>query len=452
MLAIAILAAGKGTRMHSTLPKVLQELSGVSLLERVLESCKDLRPDKIFIIVGHRANIVQKRVSHFEGIEFIHQEPQNGTGHAVQQLMPALHDFKGELLVLNGDVPLLKANTIEKLISKHRSVKPSVSLLSATLENPNGYGRVFSDTKGNVEKIIEDRDCTKTQLTNKLTNAGVYCFDWQQLSSILPSLSNENDQKEIYLTDAIQQLSSAIHLKVDNPDEVCGINDKLQLSECEELIQKQLRNFWMKKGVKFINPSSCTLSEKCKLGQDIIIEPQTHIRGESQIGDNCILGPNSFIENSNIGSDVDIFYSVVKDSEIGNEVKIGPYAHIRPETTIFDKCKIGNFVEIKKSNLKENTKVNHLTYLGDSDIGNNVNIGAGTITANFDGKRKHKTIIGSYSNTGANSVLIAPVTIGQNVTVGAGSTITKNVPSDSLALGRSKQLIKSNWNKKTKKD
>ncbi len=450
MLAIAILAAGKGTRMKSSLPKVMQELAGLSLIERVLKSSQGINPDRTIVIVGHESNKVKSKISHLTEIEFVEQIPQKGTGHAIQQLIPILNDFKGNLLVLNGDVPLLTTNTIKKLVSHHSESHADVSILSARTNDPKGYGRVFADENGKVSKITEERDCSELEKENNLTNAGVYCFNWLKLREILPTLSNINNQNEIYLTDAIAKLPSAVHLETKNPEETCGINDKQQLSKCEQLLQEKMIKFWMREGVKFINPSSCTLSESCKFGKDIVVEPETHIRGNTIIGDNCIIGPNSYIQSSRIGDNSNIFYSVIKDSVIGENVNIGPYSHIRPNSNISNKCKIGNFVEVKNSILRKSTKANHLSYIGDSDIGEEVNIGAGTITANFDGKNKNKTMIGAYSKTGANSVLIAPVEIGERVTIGAGSTITQTVPSNSLAISRSKQIIKENWSLKRK--
>ena len=448
MLAIAILAAGKGTRMRSSLPKVLQELAGLSLLERVLKSCKGLKPDRTIVILGHEAEKVKDKIRHLKELEFVVQAPQNGTGHAIQQLIPILDKFQGKLLVLNGDVPLLTTSTINKLVSYHSKKEADVSILSSKVIDPKGYGRIFADTEGNVKKIIEDRDCSAIEKKNPLTNAGVYCFNWQRLKEILPTLSNQNNQNEIYLTDAIEKLPFAVHLEASDIDETTGINDKHQLSKCERLLQERLISFWMDEGVKFVNPSSCTISDACKFGKDVIIEPETHLRGDTEIGDNCILGPNSFIEDSTINKNTHIFYSVIKNSIIGENVRIGPYSHIRPNVKINNHCKIGNFVEVKNSNLGDNTKANHLTYIGDSDLGEGVNIGAGTITANFDGKYKHKTIIGNYSNTGANSVLIAPIEIGKNATIGAGSTITKDVPSGSLAISRANQITRKEWSPK----
>ncbi len=448
MLAIAILSAGKGTRMNSNIPKVLQNIAGTTLLERVLNSCRDLRPDRSLVIIGHQAKQIKETIAYIKGIEFVIQEPQNGTGHAVQQLIPILNDFEGDLLVLNGDVPLLSSDTILELLSNHRSRAADVSILTARLPVPDGYGRVFSDAKGKVDRIIEDRDCTEENKKNNLTNAGVYCFKWNELKNVLVNLSSKNAQKEIYLTDTIQKLTTAIHVEVSDYNEVNGVNDKQQLSTCESLLQEQLRTHWMKKGVKFISPETSTISDKTRFGKDITIEPATHLRGENIIGDNCHLGPNSLIENTELKSNVSILYSVVKDSLIHENVQIGPFSHLRPGSKLQNDCKIGNFVEIKKSTLEESTKVNHLSYIGDCEIGKAVNIGAGTITANYDGSKKHRTIIGKNSKTGANSVLVAPLRVGDGVTIGAGSTITEDIPSNSLAIERSKQVTKKNWSSK----
>ncbi|KGG15375.1 MULTISPECIES: bifunctional UDP-N-acetylglucosamine diphosphorylase/glucosamine-1-phosphate N-acetyltransferase GlmU [unclassified Prochlorococcus] len=449
MLAIAILAAGKGTRMQSALPKVLQELSGITLIERVINSCKDIQADRYIIVIGHEAKRVRDSLKNIEGLEFVHQSPQKGTGHAVQQLIPMLGDFNGDLLVLNGDVPLLRQNTLKDLIRNHQSSNSSVSLLSARLSNPQGYGRVFTTKDNFVQKIIEDADCSDAERENNLINSGIYCFRWNDLKNVLNNLSYKNSQKELYLTDSIKILPKAIHVELEDTNEISGINDKLQLAACESIHQERLRNILMKNGVKFINPESSTVSDKCKIGKDVTIEPNTHIRGKTVIGDNSHLGPNSFIEDSIIGRNVTVFYSVLKQSHIGDDVDIGPYSHIRPETNIKNNCKIGNFVELKKSNLNEKAKVNHLSYIGDSDIGDSVNIAAGTITANYDGTQKHRTIVGANSKTGANTVLVAPLVIGEGVTIGAGSTITKDVPENSLAIGRAKQFIKANWLKKS---
>ena len=450
MLAVAVLAAGKGTRMKSALPKVLQPLAGATLVERVLASARNLAPERRLLIVGHQAERVEAQLSSNGGLEFVLQQPQNGTGHAVQQLLEPLQGFQGELLVLNGDVPLLRAETIDALVSTHRSSKADVTLLTARLDDPTGYGRVFADTKGRVSGIIEHRDCSDEQRTNNLTNAGIYCFNWAKLAEVLPKLSTDNDQGELYLTDTVQLLDVAMQMEVSDPDEVNGINNRRQLAQCEGVLQQRLRDHWMDEGVTFVDPASCTLSEDCSFGSDVVIEPQTHLRGACRIGDNCRLGPGSLLDNAELGCDVTVIQSVVRDARVGNDVAIGPFAHIRPATKVGDSCKIGNFVEIKKSVIASGSKVNHLSYIGDAELGANVNVGAGTITANFDGTNKHLTVIGEGSKTGANSVLVAPVVIGKNVTIGAGSTITKAVPDGSLAIGRAKQFTKEGWDRSAK--
>ena len=445
MLAVAVLAAGKGTRMKSNLPKVLQPLAGATLVERVLASARNLKPERRLLIVGHQAERVEQQLSAVGGLEFVLQQPQNGTGHAVQQLLEPLNNFEGELLVLNGDVPLLRAETIDQLVSTHRSSGAQVTLLTARLEDPTGYGRVFADEQGAVSSIIEHRDCSEEQRRNNLTNAGIYCFNWTALAEVLPKLSTDNDQGELYLTDTVAMLAKAMHVEVADPDEVNGINNRQQLAQCETMLQERLRQHWMAEGVTFVDPASCTLSEGCQFGRDVVIEPQTHLRGHCQIGDESRLGPGSLIEDAELGRGVSVVMSVVREATVGDGVSVGPYAHLRPAAVIGNNCRIGNFVEVKKSTIGEASKVNHLSYIGDAELGASVNVGAGTITANYDGVNKHRTVIGDGSKTGANSVLVAPIQLGNKVTVAAGSTLTKNVPDGALALGRAKQLIKENW-------
>jgi len=445
MLAVAVLAAGKGTRMKSNLPKVLQPLAGATLVERVLASARNLRPERRLLIVGHQAERVEQQLSAVGGLEFVLQQPQNGTGHAVQQLLDPLANFEGELLVLNGDVPLLRAETIDQLVSTHRSSGAQVTLLTARLDDPTGYGRVFADEQGAVSSIIEHRDCSEEQRCNNLTNAGIYCFNWTALAEVLPKLSTDNDQGELYLTDTVAMLTKAMHVEVADPDEVNGINNRQQLAQCETMLQERLRHHWMAEGVTFVDPASCTLSEGCQFGRDVVIEPQTHLRGRCQIGDESRLGPGSLIEDAELGRGVTVVMSVVREATVGDGVCIGPFAHLRPAAVIGNNCRIGNFVEVKKSTVGEASKVNHLSYIGDAELGAGVNVGAGTITANYDGVNKHRTVIGDGSKTGANSVLVAPIQLGNKVTVAAGSTLTKNVPDGALALGRAKQLIKENW-------
>ena len=445
MLAVAVLAAGKGTRMKSDLPKVLQPLAGATLVERVLASCGSLQPQRQLLIVGHQAERVEQSLAHKAGLEFVLQQPQNGTGHAVQQLLEPLADFDGDLLVLNGDVPLLREQTIALLLERHRNSGAAVTLLSARLSDPTGYGRVFADAAGAVSAIVEHRDCSDEQRRNNLTNAGIYCFNWAKLKTVLPKLSSDNDQGELYLTDTVAMLSPAMHLEVADADEINGINDRLQLAQCEAVIQERLRRHWMSEGVTFVDPASCTLSDGTRFGRDVLVEPQCHFRGNNVIGNGSHIGPGSLIENSQLGQRVEVLHSVLRDAVVADDCSIGPFAQLRPGAELAAHCRVGNFVEIKKAQIGSGSKVNHLSYIGDAELGENVNVGAGTITANYDGVNKHRTVIGSGSKTGANSVLVAPIQLGHNVTVGAGSTLTKDVPDGALALGRAKQLMKENW-------
>jgi len=445
MLAVAVLAAGKGTRMKSALPKVLQPLAGATLVERVLASCEHLQPDRRLLIVGHQAERVEQELEGHSGLEFVLQHPQNGTGHAVQQLLQPLQGFSGDLLVLNGDVPLLRPETLAALVEQHRSSGAAVTLLTARLGDPSGYGRVFADATGAVSAIVEHRDCNDEQRRNALTNAGIYCFNWQQLAAVLPQLTTDNDQGELYLTDTVAMLNPAMHREVDDADEITGINDRLQLSQCEAVLQERLRRHWMAEGVTFVDPASCTLSEGTRFGRDVVVEPQCHFRGTSAIGDGCRIGPGCLIEDSQLGANVSVLHSVLRQARVAEDCAIGPFAQLRPGTEVGAQCHIGNFVEVKNSSLARGVKVNHLSYIGDADLGAGVNVGAGTITANYDGVRKHRTVVGAGSKTGANSVLVAPLRLGSNVTVGAGSTITKDVPDGALALGRARQLVKDNW-------
>jgi bifunctional UDP-N-acetylglucosamine pyrophosphorylase/glucosamine-1-phosphate N-acetyltransferase len=445
MLAIAILAAGKGTRMKSRLPKVLMPLAGATLVERVLRSAAALKPERRILIVGHQAERVRTALASHGDLEYVLQEPQNGTGHAVQQLLAPLEGFQGDLLVLNGDVPLLRPETLAALLERHRSSGAGVTVLTARLEDPTGYGRVFTDAEGRVTGIVEHRDCDASQRANTLTNAGIYCFHWPRLAAVLPRLTTDNDQGELYLTDTVALLQPAQQLEVTDWRETNGINDRCQLAQCEAVLQDRLRRHWMAEGVTFTDPASCTLSDGTRFGRDVLVEPQCHFRGENVIGDGCRIGPGSLIEDSALGEDVEVIASVVRDATVGRGCAIGPYAQLRAGAELEADCRIGNFVEVKNSHLQSGVKANHLSYLGDADVGAAVNIGAGTITANYDGVRKHRTVIGAGSKTGANSVLVAPIRLGEGVTVAAGSTLTADVPAGALALGRARQMVKPGW-------
>jgi bifunctional UDP-N-acetylglucosamine pyrophosphorylase / glucosamine-1-phosphate N-acetyltransferase len=449
MVAVAILAAGRGTRMKSDLPKVLHALGGRSLVERVLASVSELNPSRRLVIVGYRSELVREALQNDSGLEFVEQSEQLGTGHAVQQVIPHLEGFEGSLLVLNGDVPLLRPQTLKKLLQTHEENRNAVTLLAAKVPDPKGYGRVFCDEHDRLQQIIEDRDCTPEQRQNNRVNAGVYCFDWAKLVEVLPQLTTSNDQKEYYLTDTIKLLEPAMAVDVEDYQEILGINDRKQLAEAYQVLQTRIKDNWLRAGVTIIDPSSITIDDTVELQADVVIEPQSHLRGKTTIQSGSRIGPGSLIENSQIGANVTVLYSVVSDSVIQNGTRVGPYAHLRGQAQIGKECRIGNFVEVKKSKLGDRTNAAHLSYLGDATLGEKVNVGAGTITANYDGVRKHPTFIGDRTKTGSNSVLVAPVTVGADVTIGAGSVITKDVPDDCLAIARAQQKVLPGWRPKT---
>jgi bifunctional UDP-N-acetylglucosamine pyrophosphorylase/glucosamine-1-phosphate N-acetyltransferase len=445
MVAVAILAAGRGTRMKSDLPKVLHSLAGRSLVERVLDSCSLLNLDKQIVIIGYQGEKVRQALSHRQGVEFVEQTEQLGTGHAVQQLMPYLQGYQGDLLVLNGDAPLLRPETLQQLVATHQSQQNAATLLTANLPNPQGYGRVFCNGDSLVSHIIEDRDCNTAQKQNRRVNAGIYCFNWQKLADSLPQLSTNNDQKEYYLTEVVDYLSPVMAYDAEDYRETNGINDRQQLSTAYDVLQARIKDDWMKAGVTMVNPDSITIDESVQLEPDVILEPQTHLRGNTTIATGSRIGPGSLIENSKIGNNVTLLYSVVTDSEIASNTKIGPYAHLRGNVKLGESCRVGNFVELKKTTVGANTNVAHLSYLGDATLGDRVNVGAGTITANYDGKHKHPTTIKQGTKTGSNSVLVAPVTLGENVTVAAGSVVTQDVQDNALVIARSRQKEIPDW-------
>ena len=450
MVAVAILAAGRGSRMKSQLPKVLHPLGGRSLVERVLGACTQIPMSRCFAIVGYEGDRVKEALKSFASIEFVEQKEQLGTGHAVQQLLPYLEGFEDDLLVLNGDVPLLRPESLAKFLHAHQSQKSKASIITAHLPHPQGYGRVFCDNSNIVKEIVEHRDCNAAQKKNHRINAGVYCFHWPDLARVLPQLGSNNDQKEYYLTDAVNVLRPAVAVDIDDYREIFGINNRKQLAEAYGILQERVQERWMAAGVTLIDPGSVTIDDEVILEPDAIVEPQTHLRGRTIVRSGSRIGPGSLIENSEIGENVTVLYSVVSDSIVASGAQIGPYAHLRGHVEVGENCRVGNFVELKKSKLGDRTNVAHLSYLGDATVGERANIGAGTITANYDGVSKHPTHIGDRTKTGSNSVLVAPVTLGDDVTVAAGSTITKDVPDDCLAIGRARQTVKPGWRLKPK--
>jgi bifunctional UDP-N-acetylglucosamine pyrophosphorylase / glucosamine-1-phosphate N-acetyltransferase len=447
MVAIAILAAGKGTRMKSTLPKVVHTLGHQTLVERVLDTAQDLHPEREIVIVGYQADTVRNALSHRQ-VEFVEQTEQLGTGHAAQQLLPALKDFDGDLIILNGDAPLMRPSTLALLLKTHQDNGNSATILTAQLSNPKGYGRVFSDEKGYLTEIIEDRDCTPAQRENRRVNAGIYCFRWSELQEALPKLKADNDQKEYYLTDAVNFLKSVMVMDVADEAEIMGINDRKQLADAYGLLQDRIKTEWLLKGVTIIDPCSVTIDDTVTIAPNAIIEPQTHLRGTTTIGSGSRIGPGSLIENSVIGENAIVQFSVVINSTVQSNSTVGPYAHLRAAAVVGEGCRIGNFVELKNAELGNGTNAAHLSYLGDATLGEQVNIGAGTITVNYDGRNKHRTTIGDRTKIGSNNSLVAPLTIGADVTTAAGSTIVEDLPDACLAIARARQVVKTDWQPK----
>ncbi|MCS6958741.1 MAG: bifunctional UDP-N-acetylglucosamine diphosphorylase/glucosamine-1-phosphate N-acetyltransferase GlmU [Pseudanabaenaceae cyanobacterium SKYGB_i_bin29] len=444
MLAIAILAAGKGTRMKSNIPKVLHPLAGKTLLERVLTIGRSLQPDRQLVIVGYGSDQVRAALPDPQ-IEFVEQREQLGTGHAIQQLLPHLQSFTGDLVVLTGDSPLLRQETVQQLLRVHRERQADATVLTAFLPDPKGYGRVFCDAENRIECIIEDRDCTNAQRQNRRVNAGVYCFNWQILTQALPKLTTNNDQKEYYLTEVFHYMPAVYALDVEDYEESLGINDRQQLAYAYEVLQKRLRQKWMEAGVTMLCPETITIEDDVQLEANVTIEPHTHLRGKTYIGADTIVGPNSLIQNSHIGHNCEVRYSVVMESTIGDNCRVGPFAHIRGYSQVGAHCRIGNFVELKHTTTGHHTNAAHLSYLGDATIGSQVNIGAGTITANYDGFAKHPTVMGDRVKTGCHSVLIAPVQVADNTTIAAGTVVDQDVPPNSLVIGRVRAEIKADY-------
>ncbi|MHC5909965.1 MAG: bifunctional UDP-N-acetylglucosamine diphosphorylase/glucosamine-1-phosphate N-acetyltransferase GlmU [Nostoc sp.] len=449
MVVVAILAAGRGTRMKSSLPKVLHSLGGRSLVERVLESVEPLSPSRRIVIVGYQSEEVQAAMHLIPNLEFVEQTVQLGTGHAIQQLLPHLKGYTGDLLILNGDLPLIRSETLKQMLQTHAQNQNAATILTSHLADPTGYGRVFCNDENIVQQMVEHKDCTAAQRQNNCINAGVYCFHWPDLAKVLPHLQTNNAQKEYYLTDAVTPVGKVMAVDVEDYQEILGINDRLQLATAAEILQRRVKEKWMLAGVTLIDPTSITIDETVELQPDIIIEPQTHLRGNTVIKTGSHIGPGSLIENSHLAENVIVQYSVVTDSTVQAGSRIGPYAHLRGHVEVGAGCRVGNFVELKNTQLGDRTNAAHLSYIGDSVVGNQVNIGAGTITANYDGVKKHRTKIGDRTKTGANSVLVAPLTLGDDVYIAAGSTVTEDVPDDSLVIARSRQVVKPAWRKKS---
>lgn len=447
-----VLAAGKGTRMKSSLYKVLHPVCGKPMVEYVIENMEKLGVEKIVTIVGHGAELVQSQLG--KRSEYALQAEQLGTAHAVLQAEEALANLSGTTIVICGDTPLISVETMSDLITHHKDTNAKATILTAIASDPSGYGRIIRAEDGNVKSIVEQKDASEEEQLVKEINSGTYCFDNEALFKALKLVKNENAQGEYYLPDVIEILQkegeviSAFAAK--EFEETIGINDRVALSQAEQIMRSRIAHHHMREGVTIIDPQSTYISSDAVIGADTVIQPGVIIEGKSTIGENCKIGPNSHIVSSIIGDDTTIHSSVILDSEVGDHTVIGPFAHIRPQSEVGNDVKIGNFVEVKKSTVGNGSKISHLSYMGDASIGSNVNVGCGTITVNYDGKNKFVTTIEDDAFVGCNSNLIAPITIGKKAYVAAGSTITKDVPGEALAIGRARQENKEGYVKKLK--
>ncbi len=449
MIFSIILAAGEGTRMKSKLPKVLHKICGKPLLSHVINTAKSSGIDKNIVIIGNRSDLVRNTI---EEVIFVEQPMGEGvpygTGFAVMQAKDFIED-DSHVLILYGDTPLITSETINSLIEFHKDGNYEATVLSADFDDPTGYGRIIRDTNGNVESIVEHKDASDLQRNIKEINSGIYCFNGKSLKLALDRLNNNNVQNEYYITDAIKILND-LELRVggykilDN-EEIFGINSRQQLAEAEKVMRKRINNYHMANGVTIIAPDNTYIDADVRIERDTIIYPGVIIEGKTSIGEDSIIGQNSRIVDSAIGNNVEIQISTILESKVDDNAHIGPYAYLRPNSDIGKNVKIGDFVEVKNSKIGENSKASHLSYIGDAIVGKGVNIGCGTVFVNYDGMKKHKTIVQDNVFIGCNTNLVSPVEVEEGAYIAAGSTITERVPKDSLSIARARQVNKEGW-------
>ncbi|MDH3325722.1 MAG: bifunctional UDP-N-acetylglucosamine diphosphorylase/glucosamine-1-phosphate N-acetyltransferase GlmU [Gammaproteobacteria bacterium] len=453
-LQVIILAAGKGTRMRSSLPKVLHKIADTPLVEHVISTAKLLNPNKIIGVFGHGGDIVPTQMKKHD-VTWVEQTEQLGTGHAVDQGMCAI-DEDATVLVLYGDVPLTTIETLTALLSVMSNSKNSIGLLTAIFQNPTGYGRIVRNSSGVVQKIVEQKDASDTEQLINEVNTGILCAPAYKLKKWLSNLNNENAQGEYYLTDIFEMaVNDGFTVQTHTSTslwEIEGVNNKRQLATLERQHQLLIADRLMENGVTLMDPSRIDVRGSLETGSDCLIDINTVFCGDVILGDSVSIGANSIIKNSILGRNTVVHpNSIIENSVIGEDCEIGPFARVRPDTVLANKVKIGNFVEIKKSNINAGSKINHLSYVGDTIMGSNVNVGAGTITCNYDGANKSLTEIGDNVFIGSDTQLIAPVKIGNGATIGAGSTISKDAPGAELTLSRAKQFTIQGWDRPVKK-
>ncbi|HEV8130443.1 MAG TPA: bifunctional UDP-N-acetylglucosamine diphosphorylase/glucosamine-1-phosphate N-acetyltransferase GlmU [Acidobacteriota bacterium] len=450
---VVILAAGKGTRMRSEHAKVLHPLCGRPMILYPVETAMALEPEKILVVIGYEADQVKEALQEYP-VEFVLQEEQKGTGHAVIQAIAALQDFEGNVVILYGDSPLLAADELRALIHERERTGTALALLIARMQPPTGYGRIIR-SGSQIERIVEERDATPEEKKIDEVNPGIYCFDAAALKKALAKLNNKNAQGEYYLTDTFEVLRKmgykAVALTSLRPETLWGVNTRVELAETERKIWLRRARQFMLQGVSILHPETFFASHETKIGRDTVIYPNVIIEGATEIGQKVTIFPNTRIIDSRIGAEAQILDScVITESEVGPGTTVGPFAHLRAHATVGAGCRIGNFVEVKNSHVGDKSKAAHLTYLGDAEIGKDVNIGAGTITCNYDGVAKNPTYIGDGAFIGSDSQLIAPVRVGEGAYVAAGSSITEDIPPYSLGIARGRQVNKEGWVKDKK--
>ena len=452
MFTSVILAAGMGTRMKSKMPKVLHKVCGKPLSKWVIDASEAAGADKVCAVVGHKAETVKEVLG--DVCEFALQAEQKGTGHAVMQAIDVIKNSKGEVVILNGDTPLITAETINKAIEYHKNNGNQATVITAILDDATGYGRIVRDNDGSVLKIVEQKDASKEEKKINEVNSGMYVFDAQTLVYALDKITPNNAQGEYYLTDTLEILLSAGKkiggYAISDNDEIRGINDRVQLNEAEKIMQKRINEYHMRNGVTMRNPESVYIEDGVEIGNDTEICQNVTIKSGTKIGSDCVIGSGSMLDRAVIHDGVDVLSSVILESEVDEGTHVGPFAYIRPNCHVGKEVKVGDFVELKNSNIDDGTKISHLTYIGDSDVGKRVNFGCGTVTCNYDGKKKYRTTIGDDCFVGCNTNFVSPINVGDGVYIAAGSTITEDIPENSLSIARARQVNKEGWKDKRK--
>lgn len=455
-LQVCVLAAGKGKRMRSSKPKVLHPVLGRAMIDYLLHTVESLRPKAIAVVTGHASEMVQEHVGQPQNLEWVIQDKQLGTGHAVGQCEDVIRDVR-DVLIVCGDTPLLRTETLSKLIDEHRKRDTAVTVLTAEPTDPHGYGRIVRDSDDRVSGIVEEKDADDEQRSISEVSSGIYCVKYEVLFDLLHKIGNSNAQGEYYLPDivplALGDGRSVETVTMQNPNEMLGVNNRVQLAEVESLMQQRIIHDWQMNGVTIEKPESVRIEAGVSIGVDTVIQAGCYLIGSTRIGDECRVGPNAVLVDAWLDDRVNVFaFSHIHSANVGSEAKVGPFARLRPGAELDEETHIGNFVEIKNSVVSRGSKVNHLSYIGDTEMGSDCNIGAGTITCNYDGANKHKTIIGDHVFVGSDTKLIAPVEVGSDSTIGAGSIITRKVQEGGLTLSaRPEQRHVADWQRPKKK-